>query len=844
MSDSFQQQLQATPDLVVLRNLRRRFFDACCRDDGPDALRLYLATRHDWDCMVRDEVLLAVASQKKRETRGADKAATAAVIAHERINNNNQKKSTVGMLQQHMHPTEPFTADDYESARDPRIGPPDETPVATIKHRRTLFFHRNKLNTTARRSTNSPPADTTTARLSTCPLHEAARMGCAQLVRTMLLNNHHDIDCNVRTSLGQTPLILVAGGVARNHFTKHILLGIRAPQRIVVEKQSTNTVQTAVRRFFSKKTAANDSKLTKSGHVDNQVDQTKDEEDRLDCVVAILSWSHPDDGTELAGQGPFVNSVDSFGRGALHYAAELGRRNICDALMACFGTILTIVDDGARTPCELAAQQGHDELAAVLEARALLYVDPYGMDEELLAASSQQQSGTLTPPFSWHETMTMEKVQQERQVRIDRTFANMLKVVQMKYMEGESTLDDTINRSSAERVDESEKMETIVTTISEPAPLNLQGESTKASLDAATNVTDALASSPVKLSTSQARNEHKTGAALPDQLQDIGPIRELSVFKGLNNAYVEMFLKYHEWDEKNAVMRFLEDPLSAFQEAAVPVPRYSITNSLTNSKSVKAMCLICCDEFETGVTDWRQLKSCEHSFCTGCLGDYLTDCAASKTTGMLVTCPHHECDAPLSPLEIAELTPTKAVHESLINSANENFVATARDFRYCPYAGCEGIVKFSTPSFVRSTGLDLDLLDTVGAVCTATSLCSNAGNAGDRTYEGVYDQNYSDCNSTSPPRRAHRFCFVCGETGIHWPVPCKRLEEWKKVVHEHVQKVVDDYDGKDGNLNHNDIAQKLWLTTNTRPCPRVSKICIQRSSYCVNVLLTWFLVQR
>jgi hypothetical protein len=160
------------------------------------------------------------------------------------------------------------------------------------------------------------------------------------------------------------------------------------------------------------------------------------------------------------------------------------------------------------------------------------------------------------------------------------------------------------------------------------------------------------------------------------------------------------------------------------------------------------------------------------------------------------------------------MSPDSDVYGRLLDAANEHFVMSAEDLRFCPHPGCTGIVKFNFPSYIKAAGVSPDLLSIAGAVCTAVH-----GNAErcSPTYEGVYDPNYFNASSLDQPLRAHRFCFECGDTEVHWPVPCKRLDEWKSTVQEEIEEV----DGEDG-TDYNDVAQKLWLKANTRPCPKVS----------------------
>ena len=275
-------------------------------------------------------------------------------------------------------------------------------------------------------------------------------------------------------------------------------------------------------------------------------------------------------------------------------------------------------------------------------------------------------------------------------------------------------------------------------------------------------------------------------------------------------------------------------------------------------EETECTCRICYQSFKSTSPQWKSLSGCKHSFCKDCLGDYISDCADSKSYGLAILCPHHECNLPLSPLEIAELSPSSQAYDQLLETENKNFVVSksinmlflskteqelipkkivshsslfplqciieAKDVRFCPHPGCEGIVKFISPLFAKKAKIDPALLHTVGAVC---SVCrSDDENLSDcaaipRTYEGVPDPNYKDCRSSQPPRKAHRFCFCCGEQGFHWPVTCSRLADWKVAVEEQELEVRDGHEEGDTG-NYNDLAQKLWLKTNTRPCPKVS----------------------
>jgi hypothetical protein len=167
-----------------------------------------------------------------------------------------------------------------------------------------------------------------------------------------------------------------------------------------------------------------------------------------------------------------------------------------------------------------------------------------------------------------------------------------------------------------------------------------------------------------------------------------------------------------------------------------------------------------------------------------------------------------------------------SVFDMLNETSNDHFVQSDPSFRFCPHPGCGCAVRFNAPTYAKASKLTgTGLLELVGAVCT---LVTNKGiedeNGADSplnnlpvTYEGVQDINYYDCKVQ--PKQAHRFCFECGEVGIHWPVPCDRLRDWKEAIDEQVSIVASPGIAGD---DYNEVAQKLWMKTNTRPCPNVS----------------------
>ena len=703
----------------------------------------------------------------------------------------------------------------------------------------------------------------TTSMSTTTPLHEAARLGHAPLLGRML--EHAEADCNVRNGAGRTVLHCAAGGwteqeqragrcydsnsgsSSSDEATTSNLLGIRAPlppETGEVEettaggerKRSGSVVVAkaarAMGRLFRDSLAGSkqhqeetreDNNKTIASR-DNAMDENERKQldlERMKAVATVLAWSKPSNSSSgslqqqindgSVSQGVSTNVVDLvMGRTALHYAAELGRGDVCEAILeAFFGTMLTVIDSHGRTPCELAANRGADKLAASLEARALLYVDPYGTDEELLEAVIASESGGLVPPFSWFETLNMDSVRLKRNHRISQTLEKMQQIAETQQYR--QTTQQAIREHARQSVDSEDTVD------QKPASENMAFAGIN--LDAADEDGDMFYDAPSTKETTAA------DLACEFDFCDFGP--------RLHEGHVERFLKAYQFDVKKALEAFCEDPVKALAGANVVLPQHV---GAVDHQSGDRTCLICCDEFEEGSEQWNDLSGCSHGFCFWCLREYISECATTKSTGLVVPCPHHECESLLSPLDIAELALSESTRQKLQDTANEQFVADSHDFRFCPHPGCCAAVKYQEPAFAKASKKDTSAIVTLaGAVCTTihdemTFFDGDAEDAGLQdyqqspaavTYEGVRDPRYYDLLSSEQPRKAHRFCFQCGESQIHWPIPCERLTEWKDAVAKQIGDVDDGFDGDlAGNENFNDVAQKLWMKANTRPCPK------------------------
>jgi ankyrin repeat protein len=743
------------------------------------------------------------------------------------------------ILEMEMNPSEPFIADDFLSpyfdsydqpaqkeAPQRQKPPSPKQPRQSSRIPRMAFGFFRKHQDTANNNTTAEEEDQMLELLEdtimTTPLHEAARLGSGDFVRLLLVKEGVP---NFRNGTMRTALQMGAGGrtaeedrllraqsqsaPTKEQQHEDTMLGIRAPvipadffadpdQEINTEKGTAKRAALAVGRIFKSalRSSTKESKTsTTLPETDAQVKLHPDPDrlnllltDRMDAILALMTWVDSD-----TGENPSINAVDSNGRTALHYAAELGRADVCLAILSNFGAMLTIVDElGAKTPCELAAERGHPELAAQLEARAVLYADPYGLDDELMAAvlttsvNGQDENdprGLLVPPFNWFETLSPDQIQAEWIHRSKKALGKMKEIVK--------------------RWDCSTDAQKIMATTS------------KKVLEHAL-VGEIIADSD---SDDEVEDNSETSDDNEEESHNV-----LLAFANLQEAHAGRFLSYHKWKVSAAMDAFRKNPCKAFHDASIPFPKGQrpkddSDDEKPSSTPESQTCLICYDDnVEKG--EWVKLEGCVHGFCGDCLRDYLSDCAVSKSTGLCIPCPHHECGAVISTAQISSLlSENPDVLSRLTEAAYESFITSSADFRFCPHPGCTGVVRRVTQSFLTTVGLESNFLDFTGAVCTAGHPAESSSATADTasvTYEGIRDPEYVNCRSLRQPRKAHRFCFACGE-GIHWPVTCERLEEWKQKMWEEIGDSEADEEGNTAN----ELAQKLWLKANTRPCPQV-----------------------
>jgi ankyrin repeat protein len=740
--------------------------------------------------------------------------------------------------------------------------------------------------------------------ISTTPLHEAARLGAGDLVQFLLANGG---DPNVKNGLARTALHTCAGGrtaeedrlfeatgVSKKQTKKRMitgaessvaeddsLIGIRAPviPDDVLELMRDPSPSTENDQRSNGGTNNNGGTLRMMGRFlvfrkareevngdDEKVGMCdiKPDPDRLDAIVtermdvalALLSWVNSD-----TCEGPSINAVDADGRTALHYAAELGRADVCMAILSNFGVMLTIVDDlGARTPCELAALRGHDHLAAQLEARALLYVDPFGLDDDLMDNMMEASSGDpdnprarLVAPYKWFETTNLDGASEERTNRLMIARSKLMKAA-AKYggqAEVASSIPADVEKANldVEKPDSESDDDCAQSALEVDNVIPSQSDTDDDGEKQAVRQSPTLEAGEwvglqhragfhhFSRANPHAFGEKVTKTSRGDVAKAGGNEASSNGFRDLERMVnlvhdrdVERFMTLHKWDVTEAMRVFRSDPVEAFVSAGISLP--DGRNKTSTLKTDSRFCQICYDA-DVDKSDWMQLRACGHAFCKDCLGDYVRNCANSKIPLHATSCPHHECDHGFSYRDMEDLLAGDLdVLKRITDASTEHFITSSSDYRFCTHPGCGGVVRrLPQPAFTRA-GFGAQFLDYTGATCVAIDSQCEIGEAQTLTYEGVEDGNYSNCQSKVQPRKAHRFCFACGES-VHWPLSCEKLDEWKDKMREEIG----DVEGESTGADFNDLAQKMWLKANTRPCP-MCNVPIEKNEGCNHMTCT------
>jgi ariadne-1 len=209
--------------------------------------------------------------------------------------------------------------------------------------------------------------------------------------------------------------------------------------------------------------------------------------------------------------------------------------------------------------------------------------------------------------------------------------------------------------------------------------------------------------------------------------KDIQPLME-SHTRDVSNLFsiafdvANILLRKYKWNKERLIDVYYNDTEEILKEAGVSNQEPSTSPSPSSS----IRCRICGDLF--GKDDCYSLN-CQHSFCKGCYGTYLTHQINDGPPCVFAHCPEYKCKQAITISAVQSLC-SQETYEKYMMYITRNFIETSASMRWCPSPGCERVA--------------------IGSGVT-TVLCQ--------------------CNFP--------FCFRCGQEA-HDPATCAHLSLWQE----------------------------------------------------------------
>jgi hypothetical protein len=562
---------------------------------------------------------------------------------------------------------------------------------------------------------------------------------------------------------------------------------------------------------------------------------------RLECLSMVIHSSRNDtEQTALSVVSPVgINTVDCRVRTALHYAASLGRVDLVRALVklslgngerGCVDLLVTIVDEEGHTACELASDgisQGMLEALAVFDPEQGVSNAVQDANASANAKNEEEEELALTLPFSWFETWDENKVEQELWARVQSAQTEIGQYLQSVSNEWEEGIQ--FEPSHAQIITLLEKYEwdvqLLMQKLREADDEAAVAEGLQRSQSEDHDV-DGTTTTPITL-TSDTEGDQQSALLSPSS-----PVLNPILF----------------------------DPDILTLAPCDPKLCSKVLSEEDQDKDEELMCQICYTSPDDPSCEWIQFdETCRHGFCKNCVTEYIQTCYVDPRTRIgkptiRIPCPHFDCCMLLDQSTLTNLLSADMLR-TLTKGDVELFVLSTGDFRFCPQPSCTGIVHAKPPCEMMER-YDKHCASFMGAVCTA---CTTTPEGDDNTttntskndtdptpptmactYEGmrVPKPLYHTVTSSMPfeRTRAHRFCFSCGGPNAHFPASCEYMERWRDTVTTEMKGIVSPESGGGGEgasesnvsdeeskENFEEVAHRLWIKANTRPCPKVRK---------------------
>ena len=230
-------------------------------------------------------------------------------------------------------------------------------------------------------------------------------------------------------------------------------------------------------------------------------------------------------------------------------------------------------------------------------------------------------------------------------------------------------------------------------------------------------------------------------------------VEEVRTILQLPLSIIKLLLNHFKWDKQRLLEKFYETDHEEFFRQAKIINPFSPPSSENPSTE---MCLICCSDEPTEMFHLE----CQHTFCTDCWKNYLTNQIVQQGLAQTIVCPDFQCEILVDDQTIRKFLDgnpfVQHIYEKTILNSYVNGNPRAR---WCPGKNCGHIIK-------------------------ASSLTS--------AYNYAQLITCTHCQTS--------FCFQCAQPW-HDPIKCILLLEWRKKLLEESENI-------------------LWLKANTKTCPK------------------------
>lgn len=520
---------------------------------------------------------------------------------------------------------------------------------------------------------------------------------------------------------------------------------------------------------------------------------------RASIIEIYMSWNRKVDDGLIIGEKVSVNKVDIDGNTAVHNAALNGLASCVEKLVN-YGAIISIVNKGNNTCCELADSNNHRDLAMMLELALVFQAEEFDLSE--FDAFSLGTTGDLRGNLYLDtHSLSLSGVNSfvEEAIGVVSVFLGWMNAKKFR-SRAEALLNAyawDVARLRRDLMDDGTKV------------------LTAAKMDATTQIVRPTADKVAGTASTQPHGGATTSASsAPETTMEVAvaappppppatkeaPAVSTPTDDGTNGA------------ETDEIQISLDETDAAAAASAAPAPASAPApaQAPAATKEEPPTCTICCEEMlpeqevayfikhgSSSVENHDMGRHCltclsGHSFCLDCWSSHVGVQVSDNGLGCL-PCPGYKCG------EILDLSwaPVLLKTQEAVNRLRTQRVRHVVDYaglKHCPVEGC---------------GLLVHIPGSTTSLTTASAAGGGGGSAASLLpHVAMCDNN-------------HMFCVSCFQTA-HSPCTCANYPQWFQLVQEETKSVLPNGGAGDAaaTASGDDIANALWVAANTKRCPR------------------------